>query len=131
MRDVGILIWVGLLIVGVIGSMVSSLRRQGQARTTPRPQTPQQAPAPPIWAQRIAATMAPPQQPSRPPRPLPRSAPAPTPPERVVQHEARPASGVERRQRRLFAGKNEIVRAVIASEVLGKPRALNDEYFGC
>jgi hypothetical protein len=32
--------------------------------------------------------------------------------------------------RRLFADRREIVRAVIAAEVLGKPRALSDEYWG-
>jgi hypothetical protein len=32
--------------------------------------------------------------------------------------------------RPLFADRREIVRAVIAAEVLGKPRALSDEYWG-
>jgi hypothetical protein len=34
-----------------------------------------------------------------------------------------------RRPRRFFAGRRGIVQAVIAAEVLGKPRALGDEYF--
>jgi hypothetical protein len=29
----------------------------------------------------------------------------------------------------LFGGRPELVRAVIAAEVLGKPRALSDEYY--
>ncbi len=42
MRDVGILIWVVFLIVGVVGSMVSSARRQVASRAEPK-----SAPVPP------------------------------------------------------------------------------------
>jgi len=41
MRDVGILVWVVFLVIGVIGSMVSSARRQVAAGAqAPRSQAP-------------------------------------------------------------------------------------------
>jgi hypothetical protein len=137
MRDVGILVWVVLLIVGVIGSMISSLRRQAQGQLTqlqrpPLAQGPRPAPAPeqlPPWlegmlaqipapATRVSARPAPPQ-----PKPVP-PAPAPAP---AVEHphpQVEPAA-----RRRFFPARRDVVRAVIAAEVLGKPRGLSDEYF--
>ncbi len=143
MREIGVLVWVGLLIIGVIGSMVSSLRKQAQApsqgpRPAPRPQPP------PEWLQQMVAQM-PPQarvvqvvRPQATPKPV-AAAPVPVPPPRApaVPHEpaaSHPQAGsnVERGRpqitREIFARRN-IVQAVIAAEVLGKPRALSDEYF--
>jgi hypothetical protein len=138
-RDVGILIWVIFLVVGVLGSMVSSLRKASQRAAPqgqglpgqPRVAQPQPAGAPmrqdrlPVWAEQIAAAVQrpapPPARPAPPPRPAPR--PAPPPPEH-------PAPQPAARARRIFGGRNELVRAVIAAEVLGKPRAFNDEYVG-
>jgi hypothetical protein len=127
MRDVGILIWVALLIVGVVGSMVRQIRARAPARPNRVPE-PVRPPPPPPWAQQMTITVAPPAAQPRVPKPPPRPAPAPV--ERVSQHEVGHSSGPEQRRRPLFGGKNEIVRAVIASEVLGKPRAFDDEYFG-
>ncbi|HXO17462.1 MAG TPA: hypothetical protein VN909_04775, partial [Candidatus Dormibacteraeota bacterium] len=70
MRDIGIFVWVVLLVIGVIGSMVSSLRKasqaqkqgqgQGQLRPPPRPVELREARLP-DWAQQFVAAM--PQQP--------------------------------------------------------------------
>jgi hypothetical protein len=140
MRDIGILIWVAFIIIGVIGSMVSSLRKAAAARPQAvppqwRPQQPIPAPRDarlPDWAQQVMAAMPQPQpQPQRRPQPSPASPPpaarpapraAPAAPEHEAPHQPH--------RRRFFGGKNDIVRAVIAAEVLGKPRGLNDEYVG-
>jgi hypothetical protein len=146
MRDVGILIWVVLLIVGVCGSMISSIRRQMQSAQTPGP-SPQRAqaaappqppggapvPQPPQWVQRVLAQT---QQPSVPPRTAPRpqtpSKPraqaAPVRQTQPIDSHAPHAIPSDTIGSRLFANKRSLVRAVIAAEVLGKPRAFNDEY---
>jgi hypothetical protein len=147
-RDVGILIWVGLLVIGVVGSMISSMRRQRQAQANGR--VPPRRPVPPIgpsqttplqavtpgtlrWVDRSAVT------PSGGPRFAPQAAPAaarevrkpspvmhvPVPPRPAADHQRTHQGLIARR--RLFGSKREIVRAVIAAEVLGKPRALRDE----
>jgi hypothetical protein len=124
MRDVATLVWVVLLVIGVISSMVASARRRMNAlppRGAPsaRPSVPPaQAPQPQAQARQQFVV-----QPMRqvPVRPAPASAPtAPSP---------SPAARAPSR-RRLFPGRQGLVSAVIAAEVLGKPRALRDEYFG-
>ena len=136
MRDVGILIWVVFLVVGVLGSMVSSLRKAAQAQGQARPVRPGPAPARPApqvqaglpdWARQVIATL------PQPPAPRPRARPAPASSAQAGA-EARPLAGACRAsppdagRRHFFGGRNELVRAVIAAEVLGKPRAFNDEY---
>jgi|SRR5579863_711607 len=166
MRDVGILIWVVFLIVGVVGSMVSSARRQLAAGKEPKPgQAPPQWKPPPgtsqpptvlrltvprgqgdpldasaareqivqallqARAQAASPSLGPHPRPAPPPKPAPPpSAPprlAPPPP----RSEPPAAPEVHRpRRRSLFGTGPDLVRAVIAAEVLGKPRGLNDEY---
>jgi hypothetical protein len=158
MRDIGILVWVALLIIGVGGSMISSVRRQmqgAQGRASgirpARPQQLAQAPAaaprqtqpaapvtqpPPEWLQRMAqqvqtagAAQPPlaPMKPAPPPRPQPKPAatppPLPWPGETHAPHQNRSATGA-----RFLGNKRSVVQAMIAAEVLGKPRAFNDEY---
>jgi hypothetical protein len=126
MRDVGIFIWVALLVIGVVGSMISSLRRAAKT-VSPGAPVPLREARLPDWAQQFVAAAPPPPRPAPPARPAPRPAPPPAPPRPVApaEHETPRRPG-----RRLFGGKRELVRAVIAAEVLGKPRAFNDEYFG-
>jgi len=147
-HGLGLLIWVVLLFVGVLGSIVSSIRKQAQrgapavaARPSPpRPSMParpagpapytNQAPEPgqlPQWLDRmLAAQAAPPPAVQRPVAPKPVS-PKPAPPKPaapqpfVMEHRAPKA-------RRFFGDNHDLVRAVIAAEVLGKPRGLRDEY---
>jgi hypothetical protein len=124
-RDVGILVWVGLLIIGVIGSMISSLRRQIQAQAEREQRS--RSGRPPSAAQparfrlepapkRLAPTEVP-RAPSVPARPVPQPAELPS------------ATHVTRVKHPIFAGRGELVRGVIAAEILGKPRGLSDEYF--
>jgi hypothetical protein len=136
MRDVGILVWVGFLVIGVIGSMVSSARRQAAAGPQRRPQVP---PAAAAAAQqrlvqalqaRAQAQVQAPASSQRPPQPRP-APPRPASPPRTEPPRSEPpaAPAAHRaRQRSFFGTGPELVRAVIAAEVLGKPRGLNDEY---
>jgi hypothetical protein len=124
-REVGIAVWVILLVVGVVGSMVSSVRRQMQTQArSPRRLTERPRPfAPP------AAVPAAPSPPVRPPgsrvTPAARKQAVPTAAQaREAAHEP-----VRTPRSRIFSTKGDLVRAVIAAEVLGKPRGLSDEYF--
>ena len=116
MRDVGILVWFVLIVVGVIGSIASTVRKQLQAQgRVPNASAPQR---------RVSRVVA---GPPPPPPVVPRVAPAGRAVERRV---APPADPQKPTTRRFLPGKNDLVRAVIAAEVLGKPRAFNDEYAG-
>jgi hypothetical protein len=129
MRDVATLVWVVLLVIGVISSMVASARRRMNALP------PRGAPIPPPAAP--AAQVPQPQAPLRQqlvqqmkhvagrlPAPAGAATGAPAAP-------APPAvAGRAPARRRLFPGRQGLAGAVIAAEVLGKPRALRDEYFG-
>jgi hypothetical protein len=125
MRDIGILVWVGFLVIGVIGSMVSSARRQAAAG--PQAQRPQVPPAPAAAAQqRLVQAL---QARAQAQVPAPASSPRPAQPRPAPPRPAPPAPSPHRaRQRSFFGTGPELVRAVIAAEVLGKPRGLNDEY---
>lgn len=124
MRDVGTLVWVVLVFIGVVSSMVSTIRKKGEA------QAPGQARFTTPPARPTSPLAAPPQvaPPSSGPRPRPPAPPAPTAriePKAPSEH---PATAPARKYG-LFARKGELVRAVIAMEVLGKPRGLSDEHF--
>ena len=163
MRDTFLLLWVGFLIIGVVGSIVSSIRKQIQAATPPaqrpipsrwqpppQPSTPSAArPQQPVrrvvvsgrvpagqmpqWLQQATAEIA-----AQAPRPAPQAIPpkAPLPARPPVASASPPPVDFPSPQAasagasRLFRNRNTIVQAVIAAEVLGKPRAFNDEYFG-
>ncbi len=124
MRDVGILVWVGLLIVGVVGSMISSLRKGTRAQLQQQPLPPGQ-PGPSAVLRRVLPQL--PQSAAPAPKPRPAVGAPSVPPRPVVEHPL-PHPGLTARQR-LFGERRSLVRAVIAAEVLGKPRALSDEYF--
>jgi len=123
-REIGILIWVGLLIIGVVGSMVSSLRRQPQAVREPPPGAPASQPA---WLERMVAQLRQEGTPVAPRPPVPPPARKPPPPAPATDHPFPPAPRA--RLARLFATRRDLVRGVIAAEVLGKPRAFGDETF--
>lgn len=144
MRDTFLLLWVGFLVVGVIGSIVSGIRKQAQ-RAQPvqqppgrpstksilsgveglRPGIPPQWQPPqgqlPQWVQQLTAQIAPRPAPTA-PRPVVPKAPPPAP---IVEPPHEPAP--RRHSPRLFRDRKAIVQAVIAAEVLGKPLALRDE----
>ena len=140
MRDTFLLLWVGFLVVGVIGSIVSGIRKQAQraqaqgltpsasAAKAPARIPPQWQPPPagmPDWVQRVVAQVAPPPKPPARPPPAPKPA---APPQPVVEHHEFASPRAESRGvARLFRDRKTIVQAVIAAEVLGKPLALRDE----
>jgi hypothetical protein len=143
MRDIGLLIWVVFLIVGVVGSMSSKIRRMNAGRapaTLQPPPPPIQAPARVVVTQADArqrimdilqAQMQATAPPGSPQPVAPRPPPPPPPPKpaapRAQPRPNRPEPPRRPHTARLFSGP-AIVRAVIAAEVLGKPRGLNDEY---
>lgn len=125
MRDIGALLWVVIVIAGVISSIVSTARKQNAGRATavrlpprPLPVVPRAAPAP-----------APPPQPAVPGRaPLVLSSDVSQPPGILRARELdEPHKQATRLARKLFGHRSGLVRAVVAAEVLGKPRALRDE----
>jgi hypothetical protein len=124
MRDVATLVWVVLLVIGVVSSMVASARRRMNALpprgAPPAPPGAPRAQGPQPQAQLRQELVA--QMRQIPVRPAAPTAPPTSPPPSVT---ARAPS-----RRRLFPGRQGLVGAVIAAEVLGKPRALRDEYFG-
>jgi hypothetical protein len=154
------LAWFGIVIIGVISSIVKSARRQA-AKASPAEQpavrvtgVPQGlhaqfaanaasiAPPPPAP---VRATPPPVRRAVRPPQPQPPPqfaivadtvpdytppatsyVPAPldsAPPPHAMFIQQRPV-----RAARLFGTPHAVLRSIIASEVLGKPRALRDEY---
>jgi hypothetical protein len=141
MRDTFLLLWVGFLIIGVIGSIVSSMRKQIAAQPKrddsrrvilseaerPSPRAPGQVPE---WVQRLTAQTEPAAPrvvaqavaPKRPPQAKPAAAATPA----LAEF---PPPRAEPKTARIFGSRKAIVQAVIAAEVLGKPRALRDEYF--
>lgn len=148
MRDIGLFVWVVLLIVGVVGSMTSSIRRQREqaarrdggsapppdSRGAPQPlagvppgTSAQQATLVHAMQEITARQGIPPPAP-RPRRPASRPAPAvpAAPAPQPAPHSVAPPRPAK--QLGLFGSGPELVRAVIAAEVLGKPRALRDEY---
>jgi hypothetical protein len=132
MRDIGILVWVALLIVGVVGSMTSRIRglRQMQAQRAPQQtQAPQRTPASQRTQPLTAQVAQPPATPVRPAQTRPARArqPAPPPPRVGLDSAEAVKPGASPAAKRLFGNRRDLVRAVIAAEVLGKPRAFGDE----
>jgi hypothetical protein len=130
MREVGTLIWVVCIVIGVIVNIASSVRKQQAASSAsaraPQPVRSPQTRPPTITTMRMTVPSAPPASaapvspaPVRRPQPPPRPVVSPPAP---ALHEA-----VALPLRRFFADGPSLVRAVIAAEVLGKPRALRDE----
>lgn len=135
MRDTFLLLWVAFLIIGVAGSIVSSIRKQiqGSAQGRSGRAVPSAAQPPQAIRRVLIAAQAPrPVQqavaPKAPAPPKPPASPAsPLPP---LHTDFLPPRAPSRGVARLFRHRSAIVQAVIAAEVLGKPRAFNDEYFG-
>jgi hypothetical protein len=151
------LAWFGLIIIGVISSVVKSAKRQAANNASPGQIPAVQVTGVPqgLHAQ-FAANAARVAQPAAVAvplavrRPLPASRPAPPPPApapvTVPDYAAPPTSYVPApldstppphamsvtkrpvRAARLFGSSHAVLRSIVAAEVLGKPRALRDEY---
>jgi uncharacterized iron-regulated membrane protein len=140
MREVGLIVWVVLLVVGVTSSIVSSIRKAstaGQQRPGASPVTP--PPRQSTVKELVAALQAQAQAQAQAAQPPPRPAPAPrvTPPSKPPAARAAPpdllpwptAPAQRSSAHRLFAGRGDAVRGIIAAEILGSPRGLRDEPF--
>ena len=156
MRDIGGLIWVILVIIAIFSSVRKSIRQatqatdaQGRPAVPPRPVVPPRqavplrpaAEAPVTPLQRALqlspvivsvveppapSLIVPPQAPVT-PAPAPARATPATPPHDPFHAESiqrRPSSGL---LGGIFEDKNAILRAVVAAEVLGKPKALQEQ----
>jgi hypothetical protein len=155
MHDIGSMVWVALVLIGVVSSIVSNARKSaGQQATAQRSAAPMQRAAGPM--QRAAGPM----QRAAPARPVARQAPLAPPREaapatRAVVAEPAPAIGAlellvdtidtevlvlpsapqlelepSRRGtgmvRGMFGTASGRVRAILAAEILGPPKALQE-----
>ena len=116
------LIWIALLLIGAIGSLASNARKAAATRG------PAAQPVVPPRAQPVNVTLFPPPRPAPPivvsrPRPVaaqtPPPASPPVPPPHPVPHGTSAFRGMFER--------GNLVRAVVAAEVLGPPKALQEQ----
>jgi len=142
MHEVGLIVWVVLLVVGVTSSIVSSIRKASTAQQRPASGTGPVTPPPrqstvkelvaalQAQAQAQAQAAQPQARPASPPRPIP--PPTKPPVARAASPDQLPWPVAPARRssaHRLFAGRGDAVRGIIAAEVLGSPRGLRDEPF--
>ncbi|MGR4065033.1 MAG: hypothetical protein ACLQPV_06255 [Vulcanimicrobiaceae bacterium] len=129
MSGIGLAIWIAVIVFGVANSIRRSTRRSRVPVAQPVPQAPPppRAPAPQMaFAPTVAVMAPPPPVPAPPaPRPAPRPQPAAPAPVHSEPHEVR----VEKRSLPGFRSVSGLRAAVIASTVLGEPRAVR-EYQG-
>jgi hypothetical protein len=132
MHDVGAIIWLILVLIGVISSVRKNARRAAQQRSgTPPPGGMRPPPAPvPVIAQPVRAqAFAAPPAVVPPPVPAPTVAPAPAavaPPAAPV---TLPSEANVRPElfRGMFEGPATLVRAIVAAEVLGPPKSMQEQ----
>jgi hypothetical protein len=126
MHELGTLIWVILVTVGLVSSIVSTARK---SRPVPRSSRASHAPAPAQqrlpqrgiargFVEEAAQPIVPPAPPAS-VRTVPQAA------NRAFEHP--PADSAAPRGRIFATGRRALVRAVVAAEILGKPLALRDE----
>jgi hypothetical protein len=140
------LIWITLLLIGAVGSIASNARKAATAsKAQPRPQ-PQAQPQPPTrreqvrdqireqfaarlsdaLQERVFAAVPPPPPAPAPTPPAPKPAPpSPAPVPAVAPHPV-PAPHGTTAFRGMFERGN-LVRAIVAAEVLGPPKSLREQ----
>ncbi len=130
MRDLGTLVWVILVVIGVISSIVQNVRKAAAAQERLR--------RPPLILEPPVAPVSP-APPAPPAAPVPRApaqlapvrrTPAPVPLAAVAEPLAvpsPPAHGTSE-LRGMFGKKKNLVQAIVAAEVLGPPRGLQEQY---
>ena len=134
--DVGTLVWVGIVIFGVISSMIKNARSAGIPKPAPRASVPQQVlasvhgSAPPASA---PAPAPPPEIPQPPVVVKAAAAPAivrraPVPPAPTIVPLLAPKLDVHGTEplRGMFGRRADLVRAIVAAQVLGPPKALQE-----
>jgi hypothetical protein len=135
MHNVGLIIWLIIVAFGVISSIRKNVQRAQAQRAAapqaavqpsqPRPQPPQPQPAPPRLV--TTAFAMPPVDPPPPPRPVPAPKPKPLAPQVPLtlapEHPRIGTSPI----RGMFGGSATLVRAIVAAEVLGQPKAFQEQ----
>ncbi len=134
MHNIGLIIWLIIVAFGVISSIRKNVARARSQRAAapqaavqqpqPRPQ-PQPVPPPRLvtaaFAMPPVVEAPPPPRPVAPPKPRP---PAPAPvPEYTLVHAPIRTSPI----RGMFGGSATLVRAIVAAEVLGPPKAFQEQ----
>lgn len=153
MHDIGGLIWVIIVVLAVFSSIRKSVRQARESaaqaqqrppatsvqRPLPEPVRPAQASAPPVTPLQRALQLSPIPAPPVPPPPQIRVVPPlPTPaasvatPQRPPAHDPFRPESIQRRPLSgllggIFEDKDAILRAVVAAEILGKPKALQEQ----
>ena len=135
MHNLGLIVWLIIVAFGVISSIRKNAQRaQARRAVAPQPVMSQSAPSPvPAPAPRPPVAMAafampPVDAPQPPPRPVaspvPKPAPKPPPLPFTPLHEplirTSPIRG-------MFGGSATLVRAIVAAEVLGPPKAFQEQ----
>jgi len=117
MKDIGGLIWVIIVVIGVISSIVKNAKKAAAQREAARPRmapAPQTAMMPPVLA---------PTAPVSPP-PVRRVQTQPAPPRAVhIPLENLARAGTSSPIRGMFGSGAALVRAIVAAEVLGPPKS--------
>ncbi|HTC30101.1 MAG TPA: hypothetical protein VK702_05195 [Candidatus Acidoferrum sp.] len=131
MHDIGSIIWIAIVLIGVVSSIRKNMQR-ARAQRAPAPQ--QMAvqrpapppPPPPVSAPRYAATAfaMPPVDPPPRPVPPPPVAAAPAPASFAFAPAARIGTSPIRG---MFGGGATLIRAIVAAEVLGPPKAFQEQ----
>ncbi len=139
MHNVGLIIWLIIVAFGVISSIRKNVQRAqaqraaapqaavqpSQSQPQPRPQPTQPQPAPPRLV--TTAFAMPPVDPPPPPRPVPPPKPKPLAPQVPLtlapEHPRIRTSPI----RGMFGGSATLVRAIVAAEVLGQPKAFQEQ----
>jgi hypothetical protein len=127
MHDLGAIIWLAIVLIGVISSIRRNIKR---SRAQSVQQQPPPAPAPPPRSV-LAGFAMPPVDAPPPPRPVstprPVSPPKPAAPQPVFPViEPRVPVGTSP-IRGMFGGGATLVRAIVAAEVLGPPKAFQEQ----
>jgi hypothetical protein len=132
MHNLGLIVWLIIIAFGVISSIRKSAQRaQAQRAAAPQRVMPQPPPRPapvlvPQPAPSLAAFAMPPvDAPQPPPRPVapPRPRPKEPPPLEALFHAPIRTSPI----RGMFGGSATLVRAIVAAEVLGPPKAFQEQ----
>jgi predicted lipid-binding transport protein (Tim44 family) len=130
MHDLGAIIWLILVLIGVISSVRKNARRAAQQRSAGPP--PRSAMAQAVLAQAFAAPPAivppPVPAPAVTPAPAPAAAPVATARAPVSDAHATPLGPVGTSPiRGMFEGPATLVRAIVAAEVLGPPKSMQEQ----
>ncbi|HVA29183.1 MAG TPA: hypothetical protein VNF68_13455 [Candidatus Baltobacteraceae bacterium] len=130
MRDIGGLIWIVIVVIGVISSIAKNVKKAAAQREAARPRMAQPqnaaAPAPQLAVQRmvmVQPAIVPPVVP--PPVRRAKVLPAAVPARVVMEREA--GAGAVSPIRGMFGAGTSLVRAIVAAEVLGPPKALQEQ----